>query len=74
MLHNGLAEKKGGIAMTRIELTEQEAAALSEILESYLSDLKTERVGTDNRELHAELKNREIFVVDIMQRLEGNKS
>lgn len=57
--------------MTKLELTEKEAAALIEILTSYLSDLKTERVGTDNREWHAELVERETFVEDIMKRL-GN--
>jgi len=59
--------------MTRIELTEKEAAILIEILESFLSDLKTERVRTDNRELHAEFIEREIFVADIINRLENKK-
>jgi hypothetical protein len=57
--------------MTKFELTEKEAVALIEILKSYLSDLKTERVGTDNREWHAELVERESFVEDLMKRL-GN--
>jgi hypothetical protein len=55
--------------MTRIELTEKEAAILIEILESFLSDLKTERVGTDNKELHAAFVEREIFVGDLINRL-----
>jgi hypothetical protein len=59
------------IKMTKLELTEKEAAALIEILTSFLSDLKTERVGTDNREWHAEMVEREAFVEDLMKRL-GN--
>jgi hypothetical protein len=59
--------------MTKLELTEKEAVTLTEILTSFLSDLKTERVGTDNREWHAELVEREAFVGDLMKRLEQNK-
>ena len=59
--------------MTRIELTEKEAAMLTEILESSLSDLKTERVHTDNRELHAAFIEREIFVGDLIKRLQSEK-
>jgi len=55
--------------MTILELTEKEAVTLIEILKSYLSDLKTERVGTDNREWHAEMVERESFVEDLMKRL-----
>jgi hypothetical protein len=57
--------------MTKLELTEKEAVALIEILTSFLSDLKTERVGTDNREWHAEMVERETFVGDLIKRL-GN--
>jgi hypothetical protein len=57
--------------MTRLELTEREAATLADILGSFLSDLKTERVRTDNREWHAELKEREAFVDTIIKRLEA---
>ena len=57
--------------MTKLELTEKEAVALTEILTSFLSDLKTERVGTDNREWHAEMVARETFVEDLIKRL-GN--
>jgi len=59
--------------MPMIEFTEKEAAILIEILESFLSDLKTERVRTDNRELHAEFIEREIFVTNLITRLESKK-
>lgn len=57
--------------MIRIELTEKEAAVLVTILESCLSDLKTERVRTENRELHAEFIERENLVGDLIKRLEN---
>ena len=57
--------------MTRIELNEKEAAILAEILESCLSDLKTERVHTENRALHAEFIERENFVGDLIKRLQN---
>ena len=59
--------------MIMLELSEKEAAFLIEILDSFLTDLKTERVGTDNREWHAEFIEREIFVDDLIKRLENKK-
>ncbi|QXE92630.1 hypothetical protein KP001_08975 [Geomonas subterranea] len=55
--------------MTRLELTEKETGILIEILESSLSNLKTERVGTDNRAWHLGLLEREEFVSDLLSRL-----
>lgn len=55
--------------MTKIELTEKEVGFLIDILESVLSDLKTERVGTDNRAYHAEFVEREKIVSDLIGRL-----
>ena len=55
--------------MTKVELTEKEADILIEILESSLSNLKTERVGTDNRAWHSGLLEREEFVSDLLSRL-----
>lgn len=57
--------------MTRIELNEREAGTLTEILESYLSDLKTERVRTDNRKWHFEFTEREKFINDLIYRLKS---
>lgn len=59
--------------MARIELTEHEAKTLSEVLDSYLADLRTEMVATENREWHAEMKERELFVKDILSRLGAAK-
>jgi hypothetical protein len=55
--------------MTVFELSATEATTLVKALESYLPDLATERVGTDNREWHAELKEREAVLGEILKRL-----
>ena len=59
--------------MSAIELNEKEVTALISALESYLPELATERVGTDNREWHAELKEQEAMVGDILKRLKTVK-
>ncbi|MBK5276236.1 MAG: hypothetical protein JJE30_14460 [Desulfuromonadales bacterium] len=60
--------------MPAIELSPQETAALVAALESYLPELTTERVGTDNRELHAELKKQEAILGGILNLLKAVKS
>jgi hypothetical protein len=57
--------------MSVIELSEKEATALISALESYLPDLATERVGTDNKVWHAELKEQEGILGDILGRLKS---
>lgn len=59
--------------MAQIELTEHEAKTLSEALDSYLSDLRTEIVATENREWRAEMKERELLIKDILNRLGAAK-
>lgn len=59
--------------MSAIQLSEKEAIALISALESYLPDLATERVGTDNKEWHAELKEQEAILGDILNRLKTVK-
>lgn len=60
--------------MSAIELNAKESAALVTALESYLPELTTERVGTDNREWHAELKDQEAILGEILNRLKAAKS
>ncbi len=55
--------------MTRIELTKEEAQTLSEILESYLSDLRREIAATENRDWRGIMKERESFIKDMLSRL-----
>ena len=59
--------------MSAIELSEKEVTSLISALESYLPDLATERVGTDNKEWHAELKEQEAILGDILKRLTSVK-
>ena len=59
--------------MSALELNAKEAAALVAALESYLPELTTERVGTDNREWHAELKVQEAILGEILDRLRAVK-
>ncbi len=59
--------------MAVIELSAKEMTTLISSLESYLPDLATERVGTDNREWHAELKEREALLDEILKRLRAVK-
>jgi len=59
--------------MAAITFTETEVTTLISALESYLPDLATERVGTDNREWHAELKEREAILGEILERLRTTK-
>jgi hypothetical protein len=51
-------------------MNEKDAVDLVEILQTYLQDLKTERVRTENREYHYTLVGREKFVCDMISRLE----
>ena len=60
--------------MSVIELSSKEAATLVTALESYLPELATERVGTDNREWHAELKEQETILSEILNRLKAVNS
>ncbi len=57
--------------MLTIELSEHEVTTLISALESYLPDLATERIGTDKREWHAELKEEEAILGEILRRLKA---
>jgi hypothetical protein len=59
--------------MLAITFREKEVTTLISALESYLPDLATERVGTDNREWHAELREREAIIGEILKRLRDLK-
>jgi hypothetical protein len=59
--------------MANIELTEKETAVLTEILESSLMDLRTERVRTENRQFHAAVVEREHVLQGVIKRLTAAK-
>jgi hypothetical protein len=62
-------QTKGGDRMTRVELTAKELTMLTELLESSLSELRTEIAHTDNRDYRLGLKEREKFLEDFLKRL-----
>ena len=55
--------------MTHLELTYEEAGELREVLESYLSDLRMEIGGTENMNFREMLKEKEVFLTEILRRL-----
>lgn len=55
--------------MAAIELSEKETLLLEEILSSYLSELRMEVAGTDDRDVRILLKEKEAMVKDILNRL-----
>jgi hypothetical protein len=57
--------------MEKLHLTSQEEDELLLILERYLPDLKSEIANTDSREFRKQLKDREIFMADLIARLKG---
>jgi hypothetical protein len=56
-------------AMLAMELTNEEARILLEILERYFPDLRREVVNTDDREFRRSLKVREQYMRQFIERL-----
>jgi hypothetical protein len=57
-----------------IELTAEEAATLSRVLSSYLSDLRMEVAGTDRMDFREALKEEEAFLKKLLVQLEPEAS
>jgi thioredoxin-related protein len=57
-----------------IQLNVKEQRMLREILGAYLSDLRMEIADTDRKDFRDELKEREVFLKDLLARLEGAAS
>ncbi len=57
--------------MFEIKLTHDEAEMLRKILEFYLSDLRVEIAGTDLVDFRDTLKKEELFIKDLLHRLEA---
>ena len=55
--------------MVQIVLTAEEAALLSEILTSYLSDLRMEIADTEAMDFRESLKQREVFLKRLLHTL-----
>lgn len=56
--------------MANLELSQEEASMLREILESYLSDLRMEISDTDKMSFREGLKKKEVFLKDVIQKLQ----
>lgn len=52
--------------MDKLHLTSQEEDELLLVLERYLPDLKSEIANTDSKEFRKELKNRELFMANLI--------
>jgi hypothetical protein len=57
--------------VAQITLTQAEAAALREMLSSYLSDLRMEVADTDSMQFREGLKRQEALLKNILQQLDG---
>ncbi len=57
--------------MVDVELTQNEANILREILQTHLSELTFEIAFTHNREFTELLRKKRDFMIDFLQRLEG---
>jgi hypothetical protein len=55
--------------VTRIELNENEAQALREVLELDLSDLRMEIADTDRKDFRDMLKERKALLMNVLQHL-----
>ena len=55
--------------MAQITLNNEETLKLKVILESYLSDLRMEVADTDRKGYRDELKEEELFLKDLIERL-----
>lgn len=57
--------------MVRIDLTVEQVEMLREILQSFLGDLRMEVAGTDQMDYREQLKLREVFLKDLLLRLDA---
>lgn len=56
--------------MIRLDLTEEQAMMLRDVLESYLSNLRMEIASTESKELRDQLKEGETFLKELIERLQ----
>lgn len=55
--------------MDKLHLEPQEEGELLMILERYLPDLRSEIANTDRKEFRRDLKEREVFMAELIHRL-----
>lgn len=56
--------------MVRLELDPHESSMMNEILHSYLSDLRLEISSTEKLTFREDLKKKEAFIKNVIQRME----
>jgi hypothetical protein len=59
------------ITVAQITLTQEEAAVLRGVLNSYLSDLRMEIANTDSMQFRENLKREEVFLKKLLQQLDA---
>ena len=57
--------------MAQITLTQEEAAALREMLGNYISDLRMEIADTDSMQFREDLKRQEVLLKKLLQQLDA---
>jgi hypothetical protein len=57
--------------MVRLELSDEDAKILRDVVESCLSDLRMEIADTDSMDFRESLKRREEFLKDLLRKLGG---
>jgi hypothetical protein len=55
--------------MVKLEMTEQQAQTLRDILDSFLSDLRLEIADTERKAWRDKMKEQEDFIKDLLARL-----
>jgi hypothetical protein len=58
------------MTVAQITLTQEEAAVLRGVLNSYLSDLRMEIANTDSMQFRENLKREEVFLKKLLQQLD----
>jgi hypothetical protein len=62
--------KRGRFTMVSLEFDPKESSMMNEILQSYLSDLRLEIADTEKMSFREDLKKKEVFIKDVMERIE----
>jgi hypothetical protein len=57
--------------VAQITLTQEEAAALREMLGNYISDLRMEIADTDSMQFREDLKRQEVLLKKLLQQLDA---
>jgi len=59
--------------MAHFDLSLREAGLLSDILRSYLSDLRLEIADTEKKEIRDQMKEQKELIISLLERLDGRE-